>query len=236
MLLAKNDKMNTKKKALLLIGSPKKYQSASEFTGGFLLALLDEKGMRTEKLQMLPLIQSEEGKNILLSAIDSTDIIIFSCPLYIDSMPHWVISTMELIVEYRKKLNNPKKQTFVAISNCGYPEAKHNNVALAIYRKFAKEADFKWAGGLAFGMAAATCVKISKKAGFLFQNVKKTLNITADALIEDRYIPKEAYELMVKPFAPAWFYIYSATTVGLFTIIKNRAWNINSRPYCKKVI
>lgn len=226
--------MNTKKKALLLIGSPKKFQSASEFTGGFLLALLEEKGMQTEKLQILPLIQSKEGKNKLLLSIASTDIIIFSCPLYIDSMPHWVITAMELIVEYRKKLSNPKKQSFIAISNCGYPEAKHNNVALAIYRKFAKEADFKWAGGLAFGMAAAMCVKISKRVSFLFQNMKKTLKITADALMEDRHIPKKAFELMVKPFAPAWFYVYSATTVGLFTIIKNRAWNINRRPYCKK--
>ena len=223
--------MNVKKKAILLLGTPKKVQSTSDFTGGTLIRFLDKKGFQTEKLHMLTLLQDNEGLNKMLSSIDNAEIVIFSCPIYIDIMPHWVIQTMQLIVEHRKAMTRTKKQNFLVISNCGYPEAHHNNVALLIYRRFAKEAGFNWVGGLACGMGAALCGKVSKKFSFIFTNIKKALWVTANALAMDKPLPLEASELMAKPFAPKWFYIYITTTVGFFIIIKNKAWNIWRRPY-----
>ena len=35
--------------------------------------------------------------------------------------------------------------------NCGFAEAHHNDVALDIYRLFARDAGLHWAGGLAIG-------------------------------------------------------------------------------------
>lgn len=39
----------------------------------------------------------------------------------------------------------------VGIVNSGFPEAFHNDTALAILRRFAAETGFQWAGGLALG-------------------------------------------------------------------------------------
>jgi len=58
-----------------------------------------------------------------------------------------VVCAMELIAECRSSTN----MRLAVISNCGFPEAQHNNVAIAICRRFALASGLEWAGGLALG-------------------------------------------------------------------------------------
>ena len=147
--------MSAPKCFLLLVGSPRGKKSTSESLGNYLLEQLREMGLETEKIWIYPSIKSQEKSSDLISAVDRFDTVIFASPLYVDSLPAPVTETMELIVNHRKTTKMTKKQQLLAISNCGFPEAHHNDTALAIYRLFATESGFEWAGGLALGMGAA---------------------------------------------------------------------------------
>ncbi len=207
--------MNKPKNALVLVGSPKPKDSKSEALGQFLLDKLKEKGLETEIISLRKALKSGEGISEMLSAVNRTDLIILSSPLYIDSSPYIVIKAMELINKNRKSKEPSKKRLFFAISNCGFPEPLHNDTALAIYRRFAIESGFEWTGGL--GLSS-----MSDATG--------ALEITVDALAEGKTIPEEAQNL-----------VKLAIQIDHFAEFANKGWdqgakmqgveNLRSRPY-----
>jgi len=68
--------------------------------------------------------------------------------LYADGLPPLVIKTLEVIFEHGVGDEN---KSFAAIANCGFPEGMHNDTALAVCRILARQAGFKWVGGLGMG-------------------------------------------------------------------------------------
>lgn len=196
-------------KAVLFIGSPKG-ESASEALGVYLLDKLKEKGLSTDKIKINKLVSTERGQLELFDAVNQADIIIFSCPLYADSPPAPVIKAMELITENRKGKGKESRQKFIAISNCGFPEAFHNQTALEIYREFASEAGFKWLGGLALGCGPAIQGRELTKAGGMAKNIMKSLDTAANDIVEKEALSQEAVDLMARPLVPVWMYLHFA--------------------------
>jgi hypothetical protein len=133
---------------------------------------------------------------------------------------------MEVIAEHRKR------QQFVAITNCGFPEAHQTDTALAICRRFAVETGMEWRGGLGLGMGGVINRRPLEELGFMTRNVRKSLDLTAAALADDAAIPQKAVDLMSKRLMPAWLYLWFG----------NRGWKrlarrnmilekIDDRPY-----
>lgn len=206
------------KRVLLLVGSPKAAgESASEALGAYVIEKMDQRGWNSETIFIRTSLQSEEGRDDLVRSVEDADLIILSFPLYVDSLSAPVIEVMELIAERR----TDKKIRFVAISNSGFPEAQHNNVALAICRRFAKAAGMEWVGGLALGMGGALSGKPLEDQGGMVRSVVKSLNLAVEALANDESIPDEAIGLMAKPLIPAWMY----TTIG------NIGWRRQAKRY-----
>lgn len=199
--------MTQKGKALLLIGSAKRPHSNSESLGTYLLERLKEQGFEAESLFIHRSLKSDEGTLSLLEAVNRADLIILATPLYIDSLPHLVTKTLELIAEERHKKERAKAQRFTCIINCGFPEAHHTETAIAICRKFAVETGISWAGGLGLGGGESLDAKPLKELGGMVRNVVKALDLAADALSQGRDVPQEAIELMAKPFIPRWLYL-----------------------------
>jgi len=199
--------MITPKRFLLLVGSPRGKKSTSEYLGNYLLEQLREIGLETKKIRIHPSLKSQDKRNDLLSAVDGFDTVIFASPLYVDNLPAPVIKVMELITEHRKNVKRGKKQQLLAISNCGFPESHHNDTAIAIYRRFAMESCFEWAGGLALGMGEAISGRSLDERGGMVRNVRTSLELTAKALAKGESVPKDAEELMAKQFIPTWMYI-----------------------------
>ena len=75
------------KNALLLVGSPGKMSSNSSMIGGYLLDRLGQAGWNIDKECVYLAVREEEKIKKLLEKIDSSDLIIFSFPLYVDSLP-----------------------------------------------------------------------------------------------------------------------------------------------------
>jgi hypothetical protein len=167
-----------------------------------------KKGLEVRKLFLSRLIDSNEGSYDLFSAIDKADIIIFVCPLYLDSPSALVIKAMELIARKRELIKQAKKQKLFVISCCGFPEARQNSVALTIYRRFALEAGFEWLGGFEFGMGGVLEHKFRKFWFMLMRNVKKAIKLAVDAICKGKPVSKEAIILISKPCLPVWLYVY----------------------------
>jgi len=111
------------KRVLFLVGSPKAPgKSVSEALGAYVIDTMEARGWSSETIFIRTTLQSDKGRTTLLEAVEDTDLIILSFPLYVDSLPAPVIRAMELISERRSERNT----RFAAISNCGFPEAQHN--------------------------------------------------------------------------------------------------------------
>lgn len=193
-------------KALLLVGSPRKGRSASETLGAYLLSALEAHGAETEKLYVYPALRSEERLDALVSATAAAELVIFSAPLYVDALPAAVTELLEILHRRLADHQRPGEQRLVAISNCGFPEAEQNDIALRIYRCFARQAGFTWAGGLAMGGGEMIKGRPLKKSSGMARNVLAALDLAAEALAERKSVSQEAVDLMAEPLVPAWIY------------------------------
>jgi hypothetical protein len=224
--------MNTPKKALLLIGSPKLTPSTSESLGTYLLDKIRERGIETEKALIAQAVRTGNGIDGLLKALDRSDLIILAFPLYIDSLPYPVIKALELIALHWQKTGGAEKKRFIAICNCGFPEAEHTDTALAICRRFARETGIEWAGGLGLGGGESIDGRDLDERGGMLKNVKRSLGITAEALSRGESVPDEARRLMSKRLVPVWLYLLIGGFGWKWKAWKNGVLNkMNDQPY-----
>ena len=213
--------MQSPRRALLLVGSPKGSKSTSESLGTYLLEKLSNGGFETQEIHIQTLMRSPEGQQAMLELVKASDLLILAFPLYVDCLPAAVILNLELIAQQRRGSESLKSQRLVAIVNNSFPEASQNNTALAICRRFASEANIDCAGGLSLGGGGVIGGNPLDKLGFIARNVRKALDLTAKNLIENRAVPKEAVDLMAKPMVPKRLYL----TIG------NRNWKKQAKAY-----
>ena len=193
------------KRAVLLVGSPRTRKSTSASLGGYLFEQMEERGVETQTIQIYTTINSKDRMNEMFKAIDNADLILLAFPLYVDSLPSPVTAMLEKITAYRKDNHTPIR--FAAIANCGFPEAHHNDTALAICSEFASQNNFAWMGSLALGGGEGLVhgVPLNEMDGRAIP-LKRSLELAAEALANGETIPQAARDLLAKPFIPNWMY------------------------------
>jgi hypothetical protein len=211
-------------KALLLVGSPRKGKSASETLGAYLMGRLETHEVETQKLYVYPALRSETKMDSLVAAAAAADLVIISAPLYVDSLPAAVTELLEVLHRRLDDHARPAEQRLVAISNSGFPEAEQNEIALRIYRSFAHQAGFSWAGGLALGAGEAIKGKPLHESGGMAQNVIAALDLAAEALSAGKAVPQEAVDLMAEPLVPAWMYRMMGNLGWRFQAFQRGTW------------
>ena len=141
---------------LLIVGSPKiKHRSTSAILGEYLLEIMKSAGWKAQVLTLNRRLDREKGQIELCSAVDRSDLIILSFPLYIDSLPYLVTKALEVIASHKKRSQVKKPQRIFTIINNGFPENRQNALALAICRCFADQCGLSWSGALALGAGEA---------------------------------------------------------------------------------
>jgi NAD(P)H-dependent FMN reductase len=218
----------------LLVGSVKGPKSTSDAVGSYLLERLEAKGVRTGRIYIPQLLASEQGIPGLLKAVAEADIIILAAQLFADSLSAPVVKAFELIHKDVTKRHDQKRRKMVAISNSGFPEAAQNTTSLAISRQFARACGFEWAGGLALGGGGAINGKRLEHAGGFVKNVKRSLDLTAEALAKGNAVPEEAISLMARPLMPAFWYLQIGANPLLVWLRMKRngcAESVRSTPY-----
>jgi len=225
------DVKSEEQKVLLLVGSPKKKQSASYALGTYLLKQLQRDSLLTETLHIYSFVYKKNTLEQLYQSFENSDIIILSIPLYVDSIPSPVIQMMEYVAKKRAE-NREKIQQFMVIINCGFPEALHNYTAIEICKCFSDECEFNWLGGFPLGGGPIINGRTLTDVGRLGKNARKSLDIIATAINSAKTIPLEAKEIMNKSVIPARIYRFmgnigwkrQAKEFGVKKKIKNRPY------------
>ena len=208
--------MNT---AALLIGSPRGENSSSHTLGGYLLGELQQRGMQVEKYFIYTTLNNPERLETLYAALDTADLVILAVPLYVDSLPAPTIDMLERIAA--RRAGKTTTQRFMAISNCGFPESLHITTAIAICARFAREAGFQWAGGLAVGGGDYLHGKSLNELGSRVIPITQALTQAVEALADGEAIPQTAHDLLARHTSPAW----------LYRILGNSGWGPAAKKY-----
>ena len=205
--------------ALLLVGSAKPAgASTSEALGGYLLDRLAAHGYRTETAHVHRVLRSENRTAAFLEQVAGAGIFVLAAPLYVDGLPYLVVRALEIIAAQRPGQPAADAPWFLAIANCGFPEAHHNRTALAICHEFAAEAGFRWAGGLALGGGGALAGRPLAQAGGMVRHAIRALDLAAESLAAGQPLPEEAIAAMEQPMMPA----------RLYTLVGGLGWRMQA--------
>jgi multimeric flavodoxin WrbA len=193
------------RRAVLLVGSPRTKKSTSASLGGYLMEQLAARGIEIETIQIYTTFNSAERTRLAFEKLDQADLVVLAFPLYVDSLPAPVIAALEQIAVHRSSVKT--SQRFVAIANCGFPEAHHNETALAICGEFAAQSGMTWLGSLSLGAGEGLVHGVAlNELGGQGASFRKSLDLAAAALADGKSIPHQARDLLAKPFIPNWLY------------------------------
>lgn len=193
-------------RALLLIGSPKPGASASRSFAEGLSARLSARGLETRVERIGTSVDDHAHIGGLLDAIAESDLVVLSFPVYVDSLPAPVLALLEswsTALQHGAFVGSPQTRLAV-LAQCGFPEASHCDVAVAVCRLFAERNGIDWAGALAFGMGGAiesSPVERSPLAGRL-----EAFDAAADALAVGSVIPEASTAAFARPLVPPLVY------------------------------
>ncbi len=221
------------KRALLLVGSPKAGPSTSGALGTYLLDRLAERGVQGELRRVAEVLRGPAGPHELAGAVEGSDLFVVSFPLYVDSLPAPMVQCFEgLAASWGCAAPAGRRPRFVAVVNCGFPEASQCDTALAVCRRFAAETGLSWGGGLALGGGGVLDGRAVDRAGGVVRNVRTALDRTGAALARGEAVPEHAVRLMAKPLVPRWLYLFAGNLHWRRAARRNGVLRrLNERPY-----
>ncbi len=208
--------MNPPRKVLLLIGSPRAPKSNSEAIGRYLLKQMGEVGESAKVIRLRVAMKNDAWRAALRVAVAEADLVVLASPLYVDSLPSFVMGALEEMAGATSG-----ETGFAAVVQCGFPEQFHNEVALEICAEFARETGMTWLGGLPLGMGEMIGRKPLERPAGPLARVGKALDLCARALAVGEALPDEARALLKKPLFPIWAYL----------LMGNLAWKPEARKH-----
>lgn len=214
-------------RALLLVGSPKVDRpSTSSELGGRVLQGLKARGWSVEARTLGPDLKAPSGRDPLFLAAEAADLILLAFPLYIDSLP--CLTTLALEQLATRPLAG---KALALVVNNGFPEARQNEVALAIGARFAEATGMVWAGAVALGAGEALCSgePLAPRQGSTHPpvgHVLAGLEQATQALAEGRPIPPTASACMDRSPIPG---LPFRLWVLLFRVLGGRGFRQQAR-------
>jgi len=224
--------MNEQKEILLLVGSPRAERSTSLTIGKYLCEHINPSDNSFKVGFVHRLIMRKERQDDLIRMVNQANLIILSFPLYVDHLPSPVIRMMELLYKHREVLLDLEGKIFVAISNCGFPEAHQNDLAIEICRNFSNAMAFQWRGGLKKGGGEMINKYDLNEMGKKVEDLKKGLELAAEALKKDQKIPNDAKALVAKKVIPVKMYKIMGNLGWRFQGLGNfNIFNLKDKPF-----
>lgn len=207
---------------LLLVGSPKgPEKSNSARLGRLVVDGLEERGWSSESIHLHAAVKSEEGQRELFEAVARANVVLFTAPLYVDSLPAPAIRALELIVAHRGSGHAKRVPRFVSIINCGFVEPSQNDTCQRILQRFANRAGFERVAGVSLG-----------GSGRASKRVRQAFDILVEALDLEILVPDEVERLTWKPSMPGWLYVIGGNVMWKRLADKNGVKDqLRAQPY-----
>ncbi|MGI6721839.1 MAG: hypothetical protein ACOX4I_04725 [Anaerovoracaceae bacterium] len=129
-------------KTVLIDGSPKKKGS----TSGYFLSL-QAASLRGEKVFMKLRGHRDHGR--ILEQLKDAQVVVFSVPLYIDSLPAHVLDFLRDMEKFCRECR-PDLKVYV-IANNGFIEGRQNESLFNVMKNFCARSRLQWGGGIGIG-------------------------------------------------------------------------------------
>lgn len=214
-------------------GSPKRAGSVSGILGDYLAKCLSARGARTETVSLLEAAGNEEAFDRLVRLVEQADGVALAFPLYGDFLPGHVTSVLSHLAALGAG-NVPSRQPgFLAIANCGFPEARNNDAALEGCRLAASQLGFTWLGGVSVGGGGFYTGRELEKLGFMGRRARQALEKKAALLVgEATESDLSSPNIQVPCPMPGWLYLRIAE-MGWKKSLRTGGKTINpyARPY-----
>lgn len=192
------------RRAVVLSGSPRQASSVSGALASDLAALLSARGVAATTADLHVELRRDPELREVCTAVGAADVVALVAPLYVDSLPAPVIRALEILAPAQRRRSSPAR--FLAIVQCGFPEAVHTDTALAICRCFASRAGLGWIGGLGIGEGGMLGPRPLAEQGSRARTLSRALELTAAAVARGEVVPAEAQRLVRRLPVPAWLY------------------------------
>ncbi|QLH75175.1 MAG: hypothetical protein HPY73_06800 [Methanomassiliicoccales archaeon] len=210
-------------KATLLVGCPRTEGSVSSTLGAYMLDLLKNKGFSVSIHYLVDDIWSKESYDGMMEDVATSDILVLSYPLLMDSLPSDVIRWMELLRDERPV--GWQRPSLIAIGNCDSPDPRDLDVSLAIIKNFCSSVGIRYLGGLRFPMGMSLDGKTLAEVGSKGRSAAQALELATDALADGQDVPDEAADLMASRPMSELIYLMS----------HNRKWKRKAMANGKKL-
>lgn len=192
------------RRAVVLSGSPRRAQSVSGALAADLASALAARGVATTTADLHVELRRDPELHQVSSELRAADLVALVAPLYVDGLPGPVTRGLELLAPALALRGSPAR--FLAIVQCGFPEAVHTDTALGICRCFAAQAGLDWIGGLGIGGGGMLRPAPLAEQGGRARAFARALELTADAVSRGAVVPAEAQRVVRRLPIPAWLY------------------------------
>ena len=204
----------------IINGSPRGKKSNSEILIKYLCSLLKE-----HQINKYYLFSSKIHSEIK-SEIHNADVLIFSFPLYIDSIPS---SLLDILLKFEeKKIINSKTKIYCIVNN-GFFEGKQNQLAILQMKNWCQKTGAEWGQGI--GIGAGEILSYVEKVP-LGKGPLKNLGKVLEQFTNNIKTLKSGNEIYVNP---NWSRLLYWTQGTVSWIIKARKNGLKMRDLFRKI-
>lgn len=204
----------------IINGSPRGKKSNSEILIKYLCSLLKE-----HQINKYYLFSSKIHSEIK-SEIHNADVLIFSFPLYIDSIPS---SLLDILLKFEEeKIINSKTKIYCIVNN-GFFEGKQNQLAILQMKNWCQKTGAEWGQGI--GIGAGEILSYVEKVP-LGKGPLKNLGKVLEQFTNNIKTLKSGNEIYVNP---NWSRLLYWTQGTVSWIIKARKNGLKMRDLFRKI-
>ena len=201
-------------------GSPRGKKSNSEILIKYLCSLLE--GHKINKYYSF----SSKINSEIKSEIHNADVLIFSFPLYIDSIPS---SLLDILLKFEEeKIINSKTKIYCIVNN-GFFEGKQNQLAILQMKNWCQKTGVEWGQGI--GIGAGEILSYVEKVP-LGKGPLKNLGKVLEQFTNNIKTLKSGNEIYVNP---NWSRLLYWTQGTVSWIIKARKNGLKMRDLFRKI-
>jgi hypothetical protein len=197
--------MGSSNNVLIVNGSPRQAQSSSHALGEYVRRECIKKDIDAELVTISAYLKNEALLKEFVSKVETCTMLFLIFPLYVDSLPYTVIRALEVIKKYSTPGNKEKR--VIALSHSGL-DANQNRVAIKICECFARELNYRFAGGLMFGNSTFLNGIPLTQLNRMTMHVQEALTMTVEALATGESVPQRAQRLISKPMVPGPMFLF----------------------------
>ena len=197
-----------------LSGTPKVKDSATSALIAHIEKALDAP---VTTYQATRLIRAKDPSDAITDIIHA-DVVLVVSPLYVDSLPAPVIKALTMLEATMVSNDSDHRPRVYAVSNCGFFEKSHNELALDIVANFCERTGCAWQYGIGIGGGASIPTLSSSPARGLVAGVFAALDDLAQAIRTDAG-PRP--NVFVAPKMPR----------ALYRLISNSGWRTLAKQY-----